>query len=127
MSEQQSKVNLPAGIKDTPAARAAFDSLVDAGYLDSEYKPNDTVRNVICAYMAGTLSELLGVNHWAKVFANFWGVPNLAQSYFQLNKAGKQFTADIDKALAEAARNCEQLAETKRGKELLDEYGKIEK
>lgn len=30
---------LPAGIKDTPEARAAFDSLVKAGYLDQDYKP----------------------------------------------------------------------------------------
>lgn len=111
---------LPAGIKDTPEARAAFDSLVTAGYLDSEYKPTaSAAKNVICAYMAGTLNQLLGVDHWAKVFADFWGVPNLSQSFFQLNKAGKEYTADIDKALAAAARSCDQLAQTKRGKELL--------
>lgn len=111
---------LPAGIKDTPGARAAFDSLVTAGYLDSEYKPTaSAAKNVICAYMAGTLNQLLGVDHWAKVFADFWGVPNLSQSFFQLNKAGKEYTADIDKALAAAARSCDQLAQTKRGKELL--------
>ena len=112
--------NLPAGVKDTPGARAAFDSLVTAGYLDSEYKPTaSAAKNVICAYMAGTLNQLLGVDHWAKVFADFWGVPNLSQSFFQLNKAGKEYTADIDKALAAAARSCDQLAQTKRGKELL--------
>lgn len=112
--------NLPAGVKDTPGARAAFDSLVTAGYLDSEYKPTaSAAKNVICAYMAGTLNQLLGVDHWAKVFADFWGVPNLSQSFFQLNKAGKEYTADIDKALAAAARSCDQLAHTKRGKELL--------
>lgn len=111
---------LPAGIKDTPGARAAFDSLVTAGYLDSEYKPTaSAAKNVICAYMAGTLNQLLGVDHWAKVFADFWGVPNLSQSFFQLNKAGKEYTADIDKALAAAARSCDQLAQTKLGKELL--------
>jgi hypothetical protein len=111
---------LPAGIKDTPGARAAFDSLVTAGYLDSEYKPTTSAaKNVICAYMAGTLNQLLGVDHWAKVFADFWGVPNLSQSFFQLNKNGKEYTADIDKALAAAARSCDQLAQTKRGKELL--------
>lgn len=111
---------LPAGIKDTPGARAAFDSLVTAGYLDSEYKPTaSAAKNVICAYMAGTLNQLLGVDHWAKVFADFWGVPNLSQSFFQLNKAGKEYTADIDKALSAAARSCDQLAQTKRGKELL--------
>lgn len=111
---------LPAGIKDTPGARAAFDSLVTAGYLDSEYKPTASAsKNVICAYMAGTLNQLLGVDHWAKVFADFWGVPNLSQSFFQLNKPGKEYTADIDKALAAAARSCDQLAQTKRGKELL--------
>lgn len=110
---------LPAGIKDTPGARAAFDSLVTAGYLDSEYKPTaSAAKNVICAYMAGTLNQLLGVDHWAKVFADFWGVPNLSQSFFQLNKAGKEYTADIDRALAAAARSCDQLAQTKRGKEL---------
>lgn len=111
---------LPAGIKDTPGARAAFDSLVTAGYLDSEYKPTASAsKNVVCAYMAGTLNQLLGVDYWAKVFADFWGVPNLSQSFFQLNKAGKEYTADIDKALAAAARSCDQLAQTKRGKELL--------
>lgn len=111
---------LPAGIKDTPGARAAFDSLVTAGYLDSEYKPTaSAAKNVICAYMAGTLNQLLGVDHWAKVFADFWSVPNLSQSFFQLNKNGKEYTADIDKALAAAARSCDQLAQTKRGKELL--------
>ena len=111
---------LPAGIKDTPGARAAFDSLVTAGYLDSEYKPTaSAAKNVICAYMAGTLNQLLGVDHWAKVFADFWGVPNLSQSFFQLHKNGKDYTADIDKALAAAARSCDQLAQTKRGKELL--------
>lgn len=111
---------LPAGIKDTPGARAAFDSLVTAGYLDSEYKQTASAsKNVVCAYMAGTLNQLLGVDHWAKVFADFWGVPNLSQSFFQLNKAGKEYTADIDKALAAAARSCDQLAQTKRGKELL--------
>lgn len=110
---------LPAGIKDTPGARAAFDSLVTAGYLDGEYKPTaSAAKNVICAYMAGTLNQLLGVDHWAKVFADFWGVPNLSQSFFQLNKAGKEYTADIDRALAAAARSCDQLAQTKRGKEL---------
>ncbi|MBO5362272.1 MAG: hypothetical protein J6J71_02710 [Prevotella sp.] len=115
-----SRPALPAGIKDTPGARAAFDSLVDAGYLDSEYKPTaSAAKNVICAYMAATLSQLLGVDHWAKVFADFWNVkPILSQSYNQLNP-GKQFITDIDKALAAAARNCEQLAQTKRGKELL--------
>lgn len=114
-----SRPALPAGIKDTPAARAAFDSLVDAGYLDNEYKPTASAsKNVVCAYMAATLNQLLGVDHWVKVFANFWGVPNLSQSYNQLNP-GKQFITDIDKALAAAARNCEQLAQTKRGKELL--------
>ena len=112
--------NLPEGVKDTPGARAAFDSLVTAGYLDSEYKPTaSAAKNVIRAYMAGTLNQLLGVDHWAKVFADFWCVPNLSQSFFQLNKAGKEYTADIDKALAAAARNCDQLAQTKRGKELL--------
>ena len=111
---------LPAGIKDTPGARAAFDSLVTAGYLDSEYKPTASAsKNVVCAYMAGTLNQLLGVDHWAKVFADFWGVPNLSQSFFQINKTGKEYTADIDKALAAAARSCDQLAQTKRGKELL--------
>lgn len=111
---------LPAGIKDTPGARAAFDSLVTAGYLDSEYKPTaSAAKNVICAYMAGTLNQLLGVDHWAKVFADFWSVPNLSQSFFQLHKNGKEYTADIDKALAAAARSCDQLAQTKRGKELL--------
>ena len=86
--------NLPAGVKDTPGARAAFDSLVTAGYLDSEYKPTaSAAKNVICAYMAGTLNQLLGVDHWAKVFADFWGVPNLSQSFFQLNKAGKEYTS----------------------------------
>lgn len=111
---------LPAGIKDTPGARAAFDSLVTAGYLDSEYKPTASAsKNVVCAYMAGTLNQLLGVDHWAKVFADFWGVPNLSQSFFQLNKAGKEYTSDIDKALAAAARSCDQLAQTKSGKELL--------
>lgn len=112
---------LPAGIKDTPGARAAFDSLVTAGYLDSEYKPTASAsKNVVCAYMAATLSQLLGVDHWAKVFADFWRVkPILSQSYNQLNPGGKQFTADIDKALAAAARNCEQLAQTKKGKELI--------
>lgn len=112
---------LPAGIKDTPGARTAFDSLVTAGYLDSEYKPTASAsKNVVCAYMAATLSQLLGVDHWAKVFADFWRVkPILSQSYNQLNPGGKQFIADIDKALAAAARNCEQLAQTKKGKELI--------
>ena len=112
---------LPAGIKETPGARAAFDSLITAGYLDSEYKPTASAsKNVVCAYMAATLSQLLGVDHWAKVFADFWRVkPILSQSYNQLNPGGKQFTADIDKALAAAARNCEQLAQTKKGKELI--------
>lgn len=112
---------LPAGIKDTPGARTAFDSLVTAGYLDSEYKPTASAsKNVVCAYMAATLSQLLGVDHWAKVFADFWHVkPILSQSYNQLNPGGKQFIADIDKALAAAARNCEQLAQTKKGKELI--------
>lgn len=112
---------LPAGIKDTPGARAAFDSLVTAGYLDSEYKPTASAsKNVVCAYMAAKLSQLLGVGHWAKVFADFWRVkPILSQSYNQLNPGGKQFTADIDAALVAAARNCEQLAQTKKGKELI--------
>ena len=112
---------LPAGIKDTPGARTAFDSLVTAGYLDREYKPTASAsKNVVCAYMAATLSQLLGVDHWAKVFADFWRVkPILSQSYNQLNPGGKQFIADIDKALAAAARNCEQLAQTKKGKELI--------
>lgn len=111
---------LPAGIKDTPGARTAFDSLVTAGYLDQDYKPTASAsKNVVCAYMARSLNDLLGAENWAKVFADFWNVHNLSQSYFQLNKAGKQYTADIDKALAEASRNCEQLAQTKKGKELI--------
>ena len=31
--------------------------------------------------MAGTLNQLLGVDHWAKVFADFWGVPNLSRLF----------------------------------------------
>lgn len=114
---------LPAGIKDTPGARAAFDSLVDAGYLDSEYKPTASAsRPVVCAYMAKTLNQLLGVkrNRWAKEFADFWGISNLSQSLSQLDQRGKEYVVDINKALAAATRNCDQLAQTKRGKELID-------
>ena len=38
--------NLPAGVKDTPGARAAFDSLVIAGYLDSEYKQRPALQKM---------------------------------------------------------------------------------
>lgn len=114
---------LPAGIKDTPGARAAFDSLVDAGYLDSEYKPTASASQpVVCAYMAKTLNQLLGVkrNRWAKEFTDFWGVPNLSQSLNQLDPRGKEYVVDINKALAAATIICEQLAQTKRGKELIN-------
>lgn len=113
---------LPGDIKNTPGARAAFDSLVAAGYLDSVYKPTTSANNnVICAYMAKSLHKLLGVRRgaWAKCFADFWGVPNLSQSLNQLDWHGKQYVADIDKALTIAAQSCDQLAETQYGKELL--------
>lgn len=113
---------LPGGIKDTPGARAAFDCLVAAGYLDSVYKPTASANaNVICAYMAISLHKLLGVRRgaWQKCFADFWGVPNLSQSLNQLDWHGKQYVADIDKALTIAAQSCDQLAETQYGKELL--------
>ena len=103
---EKRKAALPTGIKDTPGARAAFDSLVTAGYLDSEYKPTAKASgNAVCAYMAGSLGQLLGVGCWAKVFADFWNVTNLAQSYYQLNKAGKQYVADIDAALVKVQSN----------------------
>ncbi len=38
--------NLPAGVKDTPGARAAFVSLVIAGYLDSEYKQRPALQKM---------------------------------------------------------------------------------
>lgn len=118
---------LPVGIKDTPEARAAFDSLVDAGYLDSEYKPTASPSKTACAYMAATLSDLLFVDKskWAKIFTDFWGVPNLSQLFSQLKPTNtKKYVTDINTALAAAARNCEQLAQNKRGKELIRKYEK---
>ena len=91
--------------------------------MDSEYKPTASASQpVVCAYMAKTLNQLLGVkrNRWAKEFADFWGVPNLSQSLNQLNPGGKEYVADINAALAAAIRICDQLGQTKRGKELID-------
>lgn len=122
-----SRPALPVGIKDTPGARAAFDSLVDAGYLDSEYKPTASPSKTACAYMAATLSDLLYVDksRWAKIFTDFWGVPNLSQLFSQLKPTNtKKYVTAINTALAAAARNCEQLAQNERGKELIRKYEK---
>jgi hypothetical protein len=47
----------------------------------------------------------------------------LSQLFSQLKPTNtKKYVTDINTALAAAARNCEQLAQNKRGKELISKY-----
>ena len=122
---------LPAGIKDTPGARAAFDSLVTAGYLDSEYKPTKFDKkgkpsSAIYSYIAYILAELFYITYYQKIFGPCFGVSNMSQALRQVKNAKSQaaYAIEIDAALASAAQSCDQLAQTERGKKLIKEYGK---
>lgn len=122
---------LPAGIKDTPGARAAFDSLVTAGYLDSEYKPTKFDKkgkpsSAIYSYIAYILAELFYITYYQKIFGPCFGVSNMSQALRQVKNAKSQaaYVIEIDAALASAAQSCDQLAQTERGKRLIKEYGK---
>lgn len=83
---------LPAGIKDTPGARAAFDSLVEAGYLDQDYKPTKLGKKgkpngAIYSYIAHILASRFYIFAPQKVFGPFFDVPNIAQSLWQVKNA----------------------------------------
>ena len=99
--------NLPAGIKDTPEARAAFDSLVEAGYLDSEYKPTKLGKKgkpsgAIYSYIAHILASRFYIFAPQKVFGPFFDVPNIAQSLRQVKNAKNtaSFVTEIKELLA---------------------------
>lgn len=99
--------NLPAGIKDTPEARAAFDSLVEAGYLDQDYKPTKLGKKgkpngAIYSYIAHILASRFYIFAPQKVFGPFFDVPNIAQSLRQVKNAKNtaSFVTEIKELLA---------------------------
>ena len=99
---------LPAGIKDTPEARAAFDSLVEAGYLDQDYKPTKLGKKgkpngAIYSYIAHILASRFYIFAPQKVFGSFFDVPNIAQSLRQVKNAKNtaSFVTEIKELLAE--------------------------
>lgn len=98
---------LPTGIKDTPEARAAFDSLVEAGYLDQDYKPTKLGKKgkpngAIYSYIAHILSTRFYISATQKIFGSFFDVPNIAQSLRQVSIAKNKalYVTEIDAALA---------------------------
>lgn len=98
---------LPAGIKDTPEARAAFDSLVEAGYLDQDYKPTKLGKKgkpngAIYSYIAHILASRFYIFAPQKVFGPFFDVPNIAQSLRQVKNAKNtaSFVTEITELLA---------------------------
>lgn len=98
---------LPAGIKDTPEARAAFDSLVEAGYLDQNYKPTKLGKKgkpngAIYSYIAHILASRFYIFAPQKVFGPFFDVPNIAQSLRQVKNAKNtaSFVTEIKELLA---------------------------
>lgn len=98
---------LPAGIKDTPEARAAFDSLVEAGYLDQDYKPTKLGKKgkpngAIYSYIAHILASRFYIFAPQKVFGPFFDVPNIAQSLRQVKNAKNtaSFVTEIKELLA---------------------------
>lgn len=99
--------SLPAGIKDTPEARAAFDSLVEAGYLDQDYKPTKLGKKgkpngAIYSYIAHILASRFYIFAPQKVFGPFFDVPNIAQSLRQVKNAKNtaSFVTEIKELLA---------------------------
>ena len=99
--------NLPVGIKDTPEARAAFDSLVEAGYLDQDYKPTKLGKKgkpngAIYSYIAHILASRFYIFAPQKVFGPFFDVPNIAQSLRQVKNAKNtaSFVTEIKELLA---------------------------
>lgn len=99
--------SLPEGIKDTPEARAAFDSLVEAGYLDQDYKPTKLGKKgkpngAIYSYIAHILASRFYIFAPQKVFGPFFDVPNIAQSLRQVKNAKNtaSFVTEIKELLA---------------------------
>lgn len=99
--------SLPEGIKDTPEARAAFDSLVEAGYLDQDYKPTKLGKKgkpngAIYSYIAYILASRFYIFAPQKVFGPFFDVPNIAQSLRQVKNAKNtaSFVTEIKELLA---------------------------
>ena len=99
--------NLPAGLKDTPETRAAFDSLVEAGYLDQDYKPTKLGKKgkpngAIYSYIAHILADRFYIFAPQKVFGPFFDVPNIAQSLRQVKNAKNtaSFVTEIKELLA---------------------------
>ena len=98
---------LPEGIKDTPETRAAFDSLVEAGYLDQDYKPTKLGKKgkpngAIYSYIAHILASRFYIFAPQKVFGPFFDVPNIAQSLRQVKNAKNtaSFVTEIKELLA---------------------------
>ena len=98
---------LPAGIKDTAEARAAFDSLVEAGYLDQDYKPTKLGKKgkpngAIYSYIAHILASRFYIFAQQKVFGPFFDFPNIAQSLRQVKNAKNtaSFVTEIKELLA---------------------------
>ena len=120
---------LPAALKYRPEARTAFDSLVEAGYLDREYKPTKfdegKPKANIYSYIARTVCDLLNITYYCKIFGPYFGINSntMKQSYRQAMAAqGLQpWRAEINKALARAAQDDDRLGRTRKGKELIKE------
>lgn len=120
---------LPAALKSRPEARTAFDSLVEAGYLDREYKPTKfdegKPKANIYSYIARTVCDLLNITYYCKIFGPYFGINSdtIKASYRQVMAAqGLQpWRAEINKALARAAQDDDRLGRTQKGKELIKE------
>lgn len=103
-------------------ARDIFEALIAAGYLNNEWQPTNSAKSqVVRAYMARTIAQLLGLQYWVKVFHAFWQTKNLPQSLNQMT-GGKDYVTEIDKALTNAVLKNQRLKETVKGKELLRKY-----
>ncbi len=113
--------NMPKELANNEA-QSIFAALETAGYLDSKGQPTNSAKSqAVRAYMAHSIAQLLGLQYWAKVFHEFWRTKNLPQSLNQIT-TGKEYTAKIDRALADAVNKNTQLKATEKGKELLRKY-----
>ena len=105
------------------AARDLFEALVEVGYLNSEWQPTAGVTEAAKSYIAGAISELLGISKKWKVFESFWSAKNFKSSFYQATKDGNTSRySDIDKAIFSAVNKNQRLKETVKGKELLRKY-----
>lgn len=76
---------------NTPKAKEILQRLVDAGYLDKNFRPKEDVKKVAQSFIARCIStELWETPKWV-VFENFWDTDNLkGSSVYNLDQAVKK-------------------------------------